>query len=39
MGCREKYTPLGVVDEDTGDLQRNPDLPNWDLLIQPARPV
>jgi len=20
MGCREKYTPLGVVDEDTGDL-------------------
>jgi hypothetical protein len=20
-------------------LQRNPDLPNWDILIQPARPV
>jgi hypothetical protein len=20
MGCREKYTPFGVVDEDTGDL-------------------
>jgi hypothetical protein len=38
MGCEEKYIPCGIVDVEMREverrLERNPDLPKWDILIR-----
>ena len=38
MGCKEKYTPFGIVNEGTGQLYLTfGSLLKWDIFIQPVR--